>query len=91
MSARSEHNTGCAHHVNHDNASFSVTVSQRILGTLPASTLTVHVLVLPTTLWPLPCDCLPIENQVVRFTGELCLVDDKEATVVLDLVQCLPM
>ena len=83
--------TGCAHHVNRENASFSVAVSQHILGSLPASTLTVHVLVLPTTLWPLPCDRLPIENQVVRFTGELCLVDDKEATVVLDLVQCLPM
>lgn len=81
--------TGTAHHVDPSNFSFSVTVSQLVVGANPPSTVTIHAFLSSTPPWPHTADELPIENQVVRFTAELCSVVQNEPTVIVDLLDRL--
>ena len=79
--------TGTAHHINRAQASFSVSVEQFVVGANTATSLTVHALLLPGLPWPHPVDHLPVPNQVVHFTGEVCMVNNNEASVVVDLLE----
>ena len=81
--------TGTAHHIEPSNSSFSVTVSQLVVGANPPSTVTIHAFLSSTPPWPHTADELPIENQVVRFTAELCSVVQNEPTVIMDLLDRL--
>lgn len=83
--------TGTAHHVDPSNSSFSVTVSQVVFGAIPPSTVTIHAFLLSTPPWPHTADELPIENQVVRFTAEMCSVTHNEPTVIVDMLDRLAM
>lgn len=83
--------TGTAHDVIHADATFCVSIVQLVVGAVPLCSLTIHAVLLPGLPWPHPVEHLPVENQVVHFTGELCLVDNNEPMVVVDFlnnIQC---